>query len=231
MNLIHTLWHPADNDPADNDPAHEGPHPAIIALHGFGANGQDLLGLAPLLQDGRLLMLCPQAPLPVEPGFPGYSWYPFRPGGGAAEEDVRAAIDQLRAFIDEALARYPIDPQRVLLLGFSQGGGLAYRLALSEPGRFVGLAALSTTFAPESAEAIAPDGRLSAAAAALPVLIQHGTDDEMIAVDRARDSRSRLQTLGLEPEYHEYAMGHGVGAESAQDLSAWVARRFGPDGA
>ena len=211
---VHTLWHPAA----------EGLQPTVIALHGFGANAQDLLGLAPLLVDGRLLMICPQAPLPVQPGTTGYSWYPFTPGGGASEEDVLRAVELTRSFIDEAIARYPVDPERVVLLGFSQGGGLAYRVALSDPSRFRGLAALSTTFAPESADIVAPDGTLSAAASALPVLVQHGISDPMIGIDRARDSVTRLQSLQLEPEYHEYDMGHGVGPESAGDLSRWLSR-------
>ena len=194
----------------------------MIALHGFGANAQDLLGLAPLLLDGRLMMICPQAPLQVEPGFPGYSWYPFNPTGGAAEEDVMAAVELTRAFIDEAIIRYPVDPERLVLLGFSQGGGLAFRVALSEPSRFLGLAALSTTFAQESAEMVAPAGTLGAAAAALPVLVQHGKSDPMIDIQRAHDSVALLRSLGLEPEYHEYEMGHGVGEESASDLSSWI---------
>ena len=128
-------------------------------------------------------------------------------------------IDGLRGFIDASLERYPVDPQRLVLLGFSQGGTLGYRIALSEPQRFSGLAALSTTFAAESAAGL--DG--GEALSRLPVLVQHGAQDPMISVDRARESRERLETLGVDLEYHEYQMGHQVGNESARDLAVWLA--------
>jgi phospholipase/carboxylesterase len=91
-------------------------------------------------------------------------------------------------------------------------------MVLSEPERFVGLAALSTTLSAESAERLSPGEELSR----LPVLVQHGTQDQMISVERAQESRDRLEALGVELEYHEYEMGHQVGNESASDLSAWL---------
>ena len=54
------------------------------------------------------------------------------------------------------------------------------------------------------------------------MLVQHGTEDPMIAVDRARESRERLETRGVDLEYHEYEMGHQIGPESVQDLTAWL---------
>jgi phospholipase/carboxylesterase len=214
MTLVHAIAHPGDAASGE-------PLPTLIALHGYGANGQDLLGLAPYLGGGRLLMICPQAPLQVEPGFYGFSWYQFAgPGGQSDPAELERALGLVRDFVDFALDAYPVRRDRVALLGFSQGGGMAYRLALGEPERFVGLAALSTRL-PADLFAEQPP---SEAVAALPLLIQHGAEDPTASVDGGRASRDRLRELGLEPDYREYPMGHEVSAASAGDLSAWLDR-------
>ena len=212
MTLIHSIAHPGGEEPL----------PALIALHGYGAHGQDLLGLSPYLAHGRLLMICPQAPLSIEPGLHGFSWYPFPgPGGAADEDEIERAIALIRDFIDFALEAYPVQRDRVALLGFSQGGGMAYRVGYREPERFVGLAALSTSLPAD----VFADGPPGEAAAALPVIIQHGVDDTMASIDRGRASNERLRSLGLEPDYREYPMmGHEIGGGSAGDLSDWLER-------
>lgn len=209
--LTHTVHHPGG----------EGPIPTVIALHGHGAHAQDLIGLAPHLAGGRLLWICPQAQHPIEPSFFGFTWFQRDPATGqrAADEPERT-IEVVRGFLDVAFERYRVDPARVVLLGFSQGGMLGYGLALAEPGRFRGLAALSTSLSEEQAARLMPGTGVEG----LPVLVQHGTQDEAISVERARESRERLRALGIEPEYHEYAMGHAIGQQSAGDLSRWLER-------
>jgi phospholipase/carboxylesterase len=107
-----------------------------------------------------------------------------------------------------------------VLLGFSQGGRLAYRIALAEPRRFAGLAALSASLSDELIETLEPGDGVGE----LSVLVQHGSDDPTVDVDRARQARERLQAMGVEPEYHEYPMGHEIGQQSGQDLSTWLER-------
>jgi phospholipase/carboxylesterase len=212
--LTHVIAHPGGTEPL----------PTVIALHGHGAHGQDLIGLAPHLAGGRALWICPQAEFPVEPNYYGYTWFKRDAAGQRAAEEPARAIEAVRAFIDEAYARYPVDPARVVLLGFSQGGMLAYRIALSTPRRFVGLAALSTGLAADQAEALrSSEGGLDGIGE-LPVLVQHGLEDPMISIDRARESLEHLKSLGAAPEYHEYPMGHAIGQDSAADLSRWLER-------
>lgn len=209
--LTHVVAHPGAS----------GPLPTVVALHGHGAHGQDLIGLAPHLAGGRALWICPQAEFEVEPGYYGFTWFRRDPSTGQrAVEEPERTLEVVRRFLDEALARYPVDPGRVVLLGFSQGGTLAYRIALAEPRRFVGLAALSTSLAADQAEAITPAVGLGE----LPVLVQHGLEDPMISVERARDTLEQLHALGVTPEYREYPMGHAIGPESAADLSRWLER-------
>jgi phospholipase/carboxylesterase len=209
--LTHVVAHPGGSEPL----------PTVLALHGHGANAQDLIGLAPHLAGGRALWICPQAEFPFEPGYYGFTWFRRDPATGqrAADEPERT-LEVVRTFLDEAFARYPVDPARVVLLGFSQGGTLAYRLALAEPKRFAGLAALSTSLAGDQGDGVTPTEGIGE----LPVLVQHGLEDPMISVERARETLERLRALGMAPEYHEYPMGHAIGQESAADLSRWLER-------
>ena len=213
MPLIHAIAHPEGDIPAEG-------LPTLVALHGYGAHGQDLLGLWPYLASGRVLMICPQAPIQVQPGYFGFSWYDFAgPGGRTDPEAIERSLGLVGEFLDHAYEAYPVRRDRVALLGFSQGGGMAYRMAFAEPGRWSGLAALSTRFPDDLADGPPPDG-----VAELPILVQHGEQDATATVDGGRASRDALLGLGLAPDYREYPMGHEVSAASASDLSSWLGR-------
>jgi phospholipase/carboxylesterase len=203
------------------EPAGPGPHPTIIALHGWGASALDLMGLAPYLGGGQFLVICPQGPLEVPLGVEGaigFGWFPLSANAPLLETPIEEAAALLERFIDAVVARYPIDPRKLVLLGFSQGGVLAYRLALAAPRRFAGLAALSAWLPPQMVAAL-PDveGRDE-----LPTLVQHGTEDEIIAVARAQQSLDTLRSLRVPATYREYPMGHEINGESLVDLSTWL---------
>jgi len=206
------------------EPDGAGPHPTIVALHGWGASAFDLLGLAPHLGGGRFLVICPQGPLEVPlgvEGMVGYGWFPLSAAQPAIEGPLEEAAAALERFLDAALARYPVDPRKLVLLGFSQGGVLAYRLALAAPRRFAGLAALSSWLPPQLVAALpAAEGRDE-----LPTLVQHGTADELIAVERAQQSLEALRALHVPASYREYEMGHEISAESLGDLAQWLEDR------
>ncbi len=210
MNLIHTLY----------EPSGPGPHPAILTLHGRGANAFDLLGLAPHLCNGRFLMICPQGPLetPIGPGALGYAWYPMSMGGPPDIEAILASRVKLQEFLDGCLKLYPIDAKKFVILGFSQGGVMAYSLALSNPERFSGLAVLSSWLPKE----LIPKLSINQAVKSLPALVQHGSQDPLIEIQRARDSVERLRALRVPLTYHEYDMEHEITPRSLSELSAWL---------
>ena len=202
------------------EPAGKGPHPTILTLHGRGANALDLLGLAPYICGGRFLIICPQGPLeiPIGPEASGYAWYPMSMGGPPDIASMLASRQRLQQFLDECLARYPIDAEKLAILGFSQGGVMAYSLALAHPDRFAALAALSSWLPPE----LVPHLSLSDSAQALPTLVQHGTQDSTIEVERARHSVEILRQARIPLTYREYEMGHEIRPRSLSDLSAWL---------
>jgi phospholipase/carboxylesterase len=213
MKLVHTAYVPEG----------DGPFPTIVAVHGFGASAHDLLGLAPFLQGGRTLMLCPQGPfglqMPDRPGaVVGYAWFQIMSGRPPEPLELARSAQLLSDFVDEAVAHYPVDRGHLLLLGFSQGGVMAYDLFLRRPERFVGLAALSSWLPPELAERAPAREALQGK----PVLVVHGTEDPMIPVDRARESRQALMPLGVSLTYREFEMGHEVSPDALRALASWL---------
>jgi len=211
VDLAHTLY----------EPATAGPHPTIIALHGWGASAFDLMGLAPYLGGGQFQVICPQGPLEVPLGVEGavgYGWFPLSAVQPAIDGPIEEAVALVERFLETAIARYAIHPRKLVVLGFSQGGVLAYRLALSAPRRFAGLVALSSWLPPQMlAQLPEADGRQE-----LPTLVQHGSGDEIIAVARAQQSMEALRSLHVPVTYREYEMGHEISAESLADLSQWL---------
>jgi phospholipase/carboxylesterase len=210
VNLIHTIY----------EPSGAGPHPTILTLHGRGANAFDLLGLAPYLSSGKFLMICPQGPLetPIGPGTVGYAWYPMSMGGPPDIGAILSSRKKLQAFLDECLARYPIDEKKVVILGFSQGGVMAYSLALSNPEHFAALAVLSSWLPKELISELS----IGEPVQSLPTLVQHGSQDQLIEVQRARDSVEQLRALRVPLTYREYDMGHEITPRGLTDLSAWL---------
>jgi phospholipase/carboxylesterase len=133
-------------------------------------------------------------------------------------EAMRSSRKALQDFLNECVRRYPIDIKKLALLGFSQGGVMAYGLGLAEPQRFAALAALSSWLPPEFVGgSFAGEGTK-----ALPILVQHGARDSMIEVGRAPDSVERLRQLNVPVTYREYDMDHEITPRSLTDLSAWL---------
>lgn len=210
MRLLHTA----------HVPPGEGPHPTIVALHGWGASGHDLLGLAPHLLDGEALVLCPQGEVALEvgPGMTGYGWFPLVPGQAPDPTEFDQGAAAIREFLDQAVEVYPVDRDRLVVAGFSQGGLMAAEQALSAPERFRGLVALSTWFPEPLAERLPPaEGHDD-----FPVLMIHGTQDMMIPVDRARESRERLRPYGVRLQYREFDMGHEIRPQGLQLIQDWL---------
>lgn len=212
MELMHTA----------HVPMGKGPFPTLLVLHGFGATAHDLLGIAPHIQQGEVLFLCPQGPMVIEPapGQRAYGWFPLSEAGEIEPAALVGARGVLEGFLEDAMDCYPIDPDRIVLMGFSQGGVMAYDLALGRPEKYAALIALSS-WLPDSIIAGLPDDD---ARASLVTLLIHGTQDPMISIEAARDARTKLRGLGIEAAWGEYEMGHEINQSALRDLVAWLAQ-------
>ncbi len=191
------------------------PHPLLVLLHGRGSDEQDLLGLVPAL-DPRFLIAGVRAPLPF--AFGGYTWCDLDERMMLNDEQFALAAARLTGTLDDLCARHPADAGRIYLLGFSMGAMLALATALASPGRVRGGVAHSG-FLPDSTTL---HYDWSAAAATTAFFLAHGSLDPIVPVERARQSRQRLEAAGARVQYREYPIPHTISDESLRDLSAWL---------
>jgi len=185
----------------------------LLLVHGFGADERDLGGLLPYLDpDGVFAAVLPRAPMAAS-GTPGFMWYDFGdPGSGFAD-----ALGLLDALVDEQCAEFGFARSEAILGGFSQGGGLALGLGL--------FAAEPPLVPPAGVLAMSPfaaSGGLAEHARDVPVLVQHGTNDPLIPVQRSRDLARELEGAGVSVVYREYPMEHQVALEGLRDAKAWL---------
>lgn len=192
-------------------------------LHGVRSNEQDLLGLAPALDD-RFYLISVRAPLTLGPG--AYGWYhvEFLPDGFRInEEEADQSVKNLVSFIDEVREEYPVDPDRLYLMGFSQGCIMSIGAALASPKSVAGVVGMSGRMLPSFRTARASDEDLKG----LPIIAVHGVQDQVIPVADGRDMRDFLKALPVDLTWHEYEMGHYVTPESLRDINAWLRSRLG----
>lgn len=192
-------------------------HPTIICLHGRGSHEGDLISLAPYLDD-RLLWISPRAPLDL---MGGYEWYRLEGIGIPNQPSFDAAMETLDRFIAEAVAAYPVNPQKLFLLGFSQGSMMSYSFALTQPGRVAGVIAQSGYIPLSSGLKVDEAG-----VKGKPFIITHGIYDPLIPVQWGRESYDTLKRLGAEAEFHEFPMEHQVGEESIEMIAKWMRKQL-----
>ena len=180
--------------------------PLVIVMHGRGADDNDLADLAPMIDDGYRFVF-PNAPKKFEPmpGYSfGYSWFDGWPPEG---DSIVPSREKLLALIDELVERYPTPEGKLVVAGFSQGALMAIDAGFRTKQKVAGIVVMSGAVY----EADMPDLR---AQKELPVLLIHGTQDDMVPVINARRTRHILEEHGVMPEYHELPMGHHVTPES-----------------
>ena len=202
-------------EPDDYDDKQE--YPAIILLHGFGASMRDLVGLAPAIEKDGYLYLFPNAPIPMQigPGMTGYAWTP--PGQSGGDDAATRAEELLAGFFEEVMERHGLSEGGMVMGGFSQGGMMTYRFGLRRPDMFSGLVILSGRVpSPELLADNLPEHRDQ------PIFVAHGTQDAMIEVRAARESKDFLTSEGYSPQYREYEMAHEISQEVMADLALWL---------
>ena len=197
-------------------------YPTLVLLHG---RGDSAAGIAPLgyeFERDDLLVLSVQAPLELGGVMAGgYEWYRLRQPRSLDEATLRGSLDALAEFLDTAKVAYPIDPERVVLLGFSQGAVMSLGAQALRPDSVAGVIALSGYF-PIEVERDAGNlvGR--------PAFVAHGVHDEIIPVRAGRRTRDLLDRHGVDLTYREYRMAHQVSAEEMADARAWLNQLLGP---
>ena len=196
--------------------------PLLLLLHGYGSNEYDLFSLTPYL-DARYFVVSARAPYTLMPG--SYAWFELAFTNSGIISDMAQAESsraQLIQLIREVVTAYDADPKQVYLLGFSQGAIMAASVLLTEPEVVAGAALLSGSVPQEPLAGMAEAERLRDK----PVLVLHGLFDDVLPIQHGRQSRELLGGLPIDLEYHEYAMGHEISADSLNDLVEWLVDRL-----
>ena len=194
-------------------------NPAIILLHGYGSNEEDLFSFATELPDEYYII---SARAPYYMMYGSYAWYAIN---FDADENKFSDLDQARSsrdliveFVDECIAKYAIDAKQVTLIGFSQGAILSSAVALSYPEKVNRVVALSGYLNTE----IASEEYLKNDLSKIKFFVSHGTVDQVIPVDWARKTKPTLEKLGIDVVYKEYPIGHGVSPQNFYDFKDWL---------
>jgi phospholipase/carboxylesterase len=203
------------------------PRAAVIWMHGLGADGYDFADLVPALGLARtpVRFVFPHAPMravTINRGMVMRAWYDIRDDVGVRRED-EAGVRESQARIEALIARERargVAAEEVVLAGFSQGGAMALHTGLRHPARLAGILALSC-FLPLAGHLAA---EASAANREAPIFMAHGTQDDLIPIERARQAREALTRLGYAVEWHEYPMPHSVCDAEVLDIARWLAR-------
>jgi phospholipase/carboxylesterase len=214
LSLTHLVREPLVNAP--------GAPPLLLLLHGVGSNEQDLVSLAPYV-DERFLVIAARAPLTLRAG--SYAWYhvTFGPEGPVYDPaEPEASRKALIHFISEAVDAYGVDPRRVFVGGFSQGGAMTYSLAVTVPELLAGAVIMSGRTIPEMAERMAPTEKLDG----LPVLVVHGTRDTVLPLSFGHALREQLSALPVALTYREFDMAHEINSESLEVVLDWLKDRL-----
>ena len=196
--------------------------PLLLLLHGFGADENDLFGLAPFL-DERFFVASARAPYNLSYG--GYAWFEiyFEPGGiSMNEQQFRESLAKLEPFIDDLIREHDLDEKRVYLCGFSQGSMMALTTTLNHPEKFAGLVCMSGRSAPEMLPASTETEKLKD----FPILVTHGTLDPVLPIENGRATKEFLSKLPVDLEYKEYEMAHEISQDSLGDVSEWLKKRL-----
>jgi phospholipase/carboxylesterase len=189
-------------------PASRGPAQQLIVLcHGLGADGHDLIDIAPAWAHAvpDAAFVAPDAPFPCDMGPMGRQWFSVADRTPALlEQGVRAAAPFLDAFIDAELARMSLPADAYALMGFSQGAMTALYAGLRRPVAPRAILAFSGAL-------IAPGKLASEAANRAPVLLVHGEDDEVVPASRSREAEAALHAAGIPVEaLFCPRLGHGI---------------------
>jgi len=200
---------------------------AVVVLHGYGADGNDLLGLAdPLAQYlPDTAFWAPDAPEPCAAAPMGRQWFSIPWLDGSSEETSRegllAAATDLDAFLDRVLAEEGLAPEALALLGFSQGTMMSLHVAPRRPAPVAAIAAFSGRL-------LMPERLAADAVSKPPVLLAHGDQDEVVPYASMDEAAEHLSAAGFETyTFTMQGTGHGIAPDGLGQAVGFLRMRFG----
>ncbi|SFB14714.1 phospholipase/carboxylesterase [Poseidonocella pacifica] len=201
---------------------------AVVFLHGYGANGADLIGLAEPLADHLpdTMFIAPDAPEEV-PGHPmGRQWFPIPWIDGSSEEEAErgliAASADLDAFLDGLMVDEDLLPEQVVLFGFSQGTMMSLHVAPRREDAVAGIVAFSGRL-------LKPELLVDEVVSRPPVLLVHGDQDDVVPPQSLPDAAEALQQAGWKEVFAHVMKGtaHGIAPDGLSVALAFMRDKCG----
>ncbi|GGE93225.1 alpha/beta hydrolase [Sphingomonas prati] len=197
------------------------PDALVILIHGYGSNGDDLISLARMIQPAlpNAAFVAPNAPMRMPQMAAAYQWWPIQTFSMAERAaGAVSAAPTLDAFITQELEKTGLPADRLLLVGFSQGTMMALHVGLRRAGPIAGIVGMSGML-------VAPDRLEGEIRSRPPVLLIHGTDDEVVPFRSLDLASASLAAVGVAVETHvSPGMGHSVGQDGLAAATAFARR-------
>jgi phospholipase/carboxylesterase len=193
----------------------------VIFLHGLGADGNDLLSLAPMLELPDTHFMSPNAPFACDMAPYGYQWFSLQDRNPARIlPEIRTAEPILNAYIDAALTRTNLKPRDVALVGFSQGSMMSLHTAPRRAEPIAGVVGISGAL-------FGAERLTSELKSRPPVCLIHGTHDEVVPFVAMEAAATTLRNENVNVEAHARPrLGHGIDEEGIDITAAFLRRVF-----
>lgn len=182
----------------------------VVLVHGYGANGDDLLGLSDPLAPhlANTAFIAPDAPEACSGNGFGFQWFPIPRFDGSTEAQARAGVlaatQDLNAFLDARLAEYGLGPEALALFGFSQGAMMSLHVAPRRGQPVAGVVACSGRL-------LAPELLLAEMQVKPPIFLMHGDQDPVVPFAHMSEAGDALVTAGFDVYGHVMkGTGHGI---------------------
>jgi len=201
---------------------------AVVFLHGYGANGADLLGLADPLADHLpdTLFIAPDAPENCAGSPFGYQWFPIPWIDGSSEEEssrgMQQAVEDLNAFLDALMVDEDLLPEQVCLFGFSQGTMMSLHVDPRREDPVAGIVAFSGRL-------LEPELLADEVQSRMPILLVHGDQDDVVPVQSLPQAAEALQNAGFSDVYAHVMKGtaHGIAPDGLSVALAFIRDQLG----
>jgi phospholipase/carboxylesterase len=200
----------------------------VIFLHGYGADGNDLLGLADPLMPHMpdTVFVAPNAPERCGMAPTGYQWFPIPWIDGSSEEQSMSgmvrAVDDLNAFLDTIMSEEGVEAARTMLVGFSQGTMMSLHVAPRREEAVAGIVGFSGRL-------LSPETLVDEVVVRPPVLLIHGDQDDVVPPQSLPEAAEALQEAGWEEVYAHVMKGtaHGIAPDGLSVALAFMREKLG----
>ncbi len=193
----------------------------VVLLHGYGFSGDDLISLAPLIQPALpdAAFVAPNAPARLARMAQGYQWWPIQTFSAPERKaGVLAAASGIDDFLDAELEAAGLADDRLLLVGFSQGTMMALHVGLRRSKRLAGVIGFSGML-------VAPELLSSEVRSRPPVLLVHGTADDVVPFRSLASAEAALRAASVPVETHvSQGIGHTVGPDGLSAAAQFAKR-------